>query len=161
MGDTTSDAELFAEYKPTEIIPIGSGYDFRCYTQHGPYFLCKDGLPLRDSSEWNTQGWRVCAAEMGQEEAIKKFAETFAAKDARIAEMEADRDRTWRRLAAAMREVSVGSASQVFDLAESALKHWRKLMDDQRADGEMAVETAQDARGADEGNIPLSSANHS
>jgi hypothetical protein len=54
----------------------------------------------------------------------------LAEKDARIAELEAERDRTWRRLAAAMREVSVGSSAQVFDLAELALKHWRQLMDD-------------------------------
>lgn len=39
-----------------------------------------------------------------------------------------ERETTSRRLAAAMHEVSFGSATQVFDLAEIALKHWYELV---------------------------------
>lgn len=46
----------------------------------------------------------------------------------RVAELEEERDATWRRLAAAMHEASVGSYSQVIDLAESALQHWHKIV---------------------------------
>lgn len=45
----------------------------------------------------------------------------------RVYELEAEREATWRRLAAAMGEASVGSYDQVIDLAESALKHWHRI----------------------------------
>lgn len=79
-----SDAEVFRE--PTEILPMGGGYDWRCFTGHGPYFLCKDGLPLRDSSEWNTHGWRVSAVEIGQDAAITKFAVHVHGLERRLAD---------------------------------------------------------------------------
>ena len=73
MTRELTDAEVFRD--PTGILPMGGGYDWRCYVpRHGLYFLCKDGLPLRDSSKWNPDGWRVCAVEVGREEAIKHFA---------------------------------------------------------------------------------------
>jgi acyl-CoA thioesterase len=47
---------------------------------------------------------------------------------AEIRRLRAEREATCRRLAAAMHEVSFGSATQVFDLAESALKHWHQIV---------------------------------
>jgi hypothetical protein len=70
------DRETFAD--PTDILPMGGGYDWRCFVnkKYGIWFLCKDGFPLRDSSEWNKKGWRVCSVEIGSEKAIEVFAAT-------------------------------------------------------------------------------------
>jgi len=54
--------------EPTEIIPMGGGYDWRCYVgrEFGPLFLCKDGVPI--------EGWRVCTADESDAGEIHAFA---------------------------------------------------------------------------------------
>jgi hypothetical protein len=87
MSTDLTDAQVFGEERPTDILPMGGGYDWRCWVpRHGPYFLCKDGLPLRDNSRWNQGGWRVCSAEIGDQQAVRLFAEHVANLEARLKE---------------------------------------------------------------------------
>lgn len=87
MSTKQSDAETFGSVEPVDILPMGGGYDWRQFApEYGPYFLCKDGLPLRDDSHWNKDGWRVCSAEVGDQQAIRKFAEHVASLRAELKE---------------------------------------------------------------------------
>ncbi len=72
--------------KPIDTIPMTDQYDWRCFIHDGPWFLCRDGFPLRDSSNYNTEGWRVCAVEIGREKSIVKFAAEIATLKAELEE---------------------------------------------------------------------------
>jgi hypothetical protein len=82
----SDDKEIFSD--PKDIIPMTDRYDWRCFVnpKYGTWFLCKDGFPLRDSSDFNTDGWRVCAVEIGREKSIVKFAAEISALKGKLNE---------------------------------------------------------------------------
>ena len=87
MSDAPKQPAAESFRNPTDILPMGGGYDWRCFgdPRYSMYFLCKDDQILRDRSRWNTKGWSVCSIEMGDEAPIKQFTEYVAGLEAKLA----------------------------------------------------------------------------
>lgn len=62
MDATPSDPKTWAD--PIEVIPMFGVWDWRKYTEHGPFFLCRNCVPVEARGKHGNY-WRVCTAEEG------------------------------------------------------------------------------------------------
>ena len=64
---------------PIEVIPMRSGYDWRRYATHGPFFLCRDGRPIEVQGQ-HGNWWLACTFQPGPSNELQAFAAAMTDK---------------------------------------------------------------------------------
>jgi len=75
IDDTRSSDDTWSD--PLEVLAMRGEYDWRKYTKHGPFFLCRSGRPIEVQGTYGNW-WRCCTFEPGASDELREFVKAMA-----------------------------------------------------------------------------------